>query len=361
MAENKFQLDFNAHTVRDWEKVAQQELINKDPWQNLTKERAGLAIKPYYDSHDILKERKIQIRKSANGLSNWQNAPKVIVVAEKEANEEALNHLNSGADGVYFDIQVDSAKPEALLKNIELPYCSVYFSSYSDSGSFITSFLDFVEKKQIKEKVNGVFYWRNFPSGNPELSKFKDWKNFKVCGILIRENENIVDEIVDALCEAVDIIEQLTTRAGFTNAQALESISFSISIGTDFFIDIAKTKALKNLWFTLQEAYQIKNPTSVFVHGYSRPWIEKNFQPHGNLLKQTTAAMAAAMGGCDAITIEPEAKENKMMTRIARNVSLMLKEEANLSKVNDPLAGSFYADALTHQIASAAWKKFQQR
>jgi len=112
------------------------------------------------------------------------------------------------------------------------------------------------------------------------------------------------------------------------------------------------------LWFTLQEAYQIKNPVPSFVHAYSKSWSEENFQPHGNMLKQTTAAMACAMGGCDAITVEPELPENKMMTRIARNVSLMLSEESHLAKVNDPLAGSFYVDALTHQIANEAWKKF---
>ena len=142
---------------------------------------------------------------------------------------------------------------------------------------------------------------------------------------------------------------------------AFHSLAYSISVDTDFFLSIAKIRALKNLYVTLQEAYQIKKPTPAFVHGYSRPWINEGFQPHGNMLKQTTAAMACAMSGCNSITVEPESFDNKMMSRIARNVSLMLREESHLAKVNDPLAGSFYVDALTHQIADEAWKKFQQR
>ena len=349
MTKNIFHSDFNSHSVRDWEKIAQQELGNKNPWENLTKAKRGTTIKPYYDCDDEGEEKKIHFPHA----TNWQNVPKVIVIDEKKANEEALTHLNEGADGIWFDIQ-QHIKVDSLFNKIELPICSVYFNSKDDS--FFSALADFVESKSMQEKITGAFYLNSEKTN----SRFGRWKNFHPNGIIVKENENIVDEIVDSLLMAVDRVERLRAE-NFSVEQAFCSISFSISIDTDFFLSIAKIRALKNLWFTLQEAYQIKNPVPSFVHAYSKSWSEENFQPHGNMLKQTTAAMACAMGGCDAITVEPELPENKMMTRIARNVSLMLSEESHLAKVNDPLAGSFYVDALTHQIASEAWKKFQQR
>jgi methylmalonyl-CoA mutase len=209
----------------------------------------------------------------------------------------------------------------------------------------------------MKEKVSGAFF-RNDPEKN--LTQSRGWKNFHPHGIVIKRNENVVDEIVDSLLTTVELIERLKKNK-FSVEEAFHSIAYSISVDTDFFLSIARIRALKNLWFTLQEAYQIEKPIPPFIHGHSQPRIKENFQPQANMLKQTTAAMAAAMSGCDVITIESELTENQMMTRIARNVSLMLREESHLAKVNDPLAGSFYIETLTHQIASEAWKKFQQR
>src|SRR6266705_2816262 len=100
MEKNIFGLDFVQHSVRDWEKIAQQEL-GDNPWEKLTKENSGLQIKPYYDSSGAVKN-KIAI---ALLDRNWINAPKVPVTIEKKANAEALAHLTSGADGIYFELK----------------------------------------------------------------------------------------------------------------------------------------------------------------------------------------------------------------------------------------------------------------
>ena len=77
-------------------------------------------------------------------------------------------------------------------------------------------------------------------------------------------------------------------------------------------------------------------------------------------MKETYAAMAAILGGCDALTIEAEEEGNTMMNRIARNTSSILDEESFLSKVADPLAGSYYIESLTKQLAEKAWAKFKE-
>ena len=350
MPKNIFHSDFTTHSVRDWEKIAQHELGNKNPFENFTKEKQGTTIKPYYDRDDSVENKKMHALRSAS----WQNVPKVIVIDEKKANKEALMHLNTGADGVWFDIQQE-VRVDKLLDKIKLPFCSVYFNSKDDS--LFNELTEFVESRSMEEKVTGAFFCSN---AEKIQGRFEHWKNFHTHGIIVPQNANIVDEIVDSLLTAVDRVE-LSIKENFSVEEAFYSLAFSISVDVDFFLSIAKIRALKNLWITLQEAYQIKNPIPAFIHGQSQPWIKENFQPHGNMLKQTTTAMAAAMGGCDAITVIPEVSENETMSRIARNVSLMLREESHLGKVNDPLAGSFYVDALSYQIAGTAWKIFQQR
>ncbi len=280
----------------------------------------------------------------------WCNAPKIFVDSEKKANSLALHHLNSGADGVFFHLQKKEIDAKALLKNIELTYCSVFFES--DSAEFLIDLVDFAEI------MNGAYFSRN-PQVKLKPARFKDCRNFRFCGVVTKQNENIVDEIVDSLLAAVEIIDRLTDD-GFSNEQAFRAIAFLVYVNTDFFLSIAKLRTLRKLWATLQQAYPVGNPVPVFIHVHSLPWIQENYQPNGNMLKQTTAAMAAVIGGCEALTIEPEIAENKMMDRVARNVPSMLREESQLAHVNDPLAGSYYMDAITDQIAAEAWKKIQQ-
>jgi methylmalonyl-CoA mutase len=350
MLKNIFHSDFDTHSVRDWEKIAQQELGNKNPWENLTQTKQGTTVKPYYDKSDTIEEKKLRF----SGTASCLNVPRVIVSDEKKANGEALTHLNTGADGIWFEI-LQAVNANKLLDKIELPACSLYFSSKDDVP--LNSLADFIESKAMSEKITGAFFTEK--DGNI-LSRIKSWKNFLPQGIIVKKNVNIVDEIVDSLLTTVDRVE-LLKKESFSVEATFHSLAYSISVDTDFFLSIAKIRALKNLYITLQEAYQIEKPIQAFVHAQSQPWIKENFQPHGNMLKQTTAAMACAMSGCNAITIEPESSDNKMMSRIARNVSLMLHEESHFAEVNDPLAGSFYVDALTNQIARESWKKFQQR
>lgn len=354
MQKDNLGLDFEQHSVRDWEKIAQQELAG-NPWEKLTKENSGLQIKPYYDLSDLTKENKISIYSSER---NWVNAPKIIVADEETANAEALTHLNSGADGLLFELQLQSIDFGTLLKDIQIQFCSVFFKAENNSASYLKAFADYAMRKPGHEKITGAFFFKDLATEKPDTSLFKSLKNFHSLSISVKENANIVDEIVDSLLTAVDIIDKLTEEE-ISVEQAFRSIAFSISADTNFFLTASKIRALKNLWLLLQTTHQIKKPILAFVHVDSKKWIKESYQPHGNMLKQTIAAMAAVIGGCDAISVEAEDDSNSTMSRIARNVSSMLREESHLSLVNDPLAGSFYMESLTNQIASQAWLKIR--
>lgn len=355
MEKNNISLDFDQHSVRDWEKIAQQEL-GSNPWEKLAKENSGLNIKPYYDSTDFIAVEKIFY----SGERHWTNAPKITVTHEKIANAKALTHLNSGADGVFFELKLESVNFDTLLNGIELQHCSVFFLSEKKSDNCLHAFADYAAEKSVTDKANGAFLFENATEEKINFSRLKGFKNFRIIGISVKEKSNIVDEIVDSLLTAVDIIDKLIIEK-FSPEEAFGAIGFSLSVNADFFLTAAKIRSLKNLWLKLQQAYNVKNLTTAFVHADSKKWVKENYQPHGNMLKQTTAGMASVISGCDAISIEAEDEQNLMMSRIARNVSSMLKEEAHLSVVSDPLSGSFYLESMTTQVSRDAWKKIQEQ
>ena len=70
--------------------------------------------------------------------------------------------------------------------------------------------------------------------------------------------------------------------------------------------------------------------------------------------------MAAILGGCDVLTVSEEDPNQPMMSRVARNVSNILREESHFSNVADPIAGSFFLEDLTNQLTESAWKRLQK-
>ncbi|MBS1981059.1 MAG: methylmalonyl-CoA mutase [Bacteroidetes bacterium] len=355
MSGKKNVFDFAPASIHDWEKTARQELSGR-LLQELVVSANGLAIQPYYHSPDNQLQTKIKFKTSAFlqiGARSWVNAPKILVTDEKKSNAQALLQLNSGAEGIFFELKTSKIDFYALLKGIEFEHCAVFFHAENHSDEVLRDFISFVESQKIQKKIKGVFFNRQATDVSYLLMP-----NFHVNGIVVRPNENCVDEIVDSLLVAVDIFDELLKK----NPQpekAVNSMAFSVDAGTDYFITVCKIRALKKLWLTLQQAWQITSPCEAFIHVDSKKWIHEKFQPHGNLLKQTTAAMAAVIGGCQALTSEPEDGSQPMMSRITRNVSSILRDESHFSKVDDPLSGSYFIESVTDQIATEAWNKIR--
>ncbi|MBL0740066.1 methylmalonyl-CoA mutase family protein [Chryseolinea lacunae] len=365
---NLLQQSFSKTNKADWLKAAAAEIEGKNPEEALAWNSAGLSFLPYYDRHDtaaLTYLQQFEIQPSQHPHSNaryWENVPRVTVTDEKKANSTILHHLNHGADGILLDVQnrptVDFA---GLLENIDWPYCSVSFlathNTPIDNG--ITAFLD--KKNFAANTLTGTVWWTHLPEKNiPKLDVLSHLNHFHRWGI-IEPSSTAVDEVAGALTKAARLMDALTEE-GIEKEIAWKNIALSLPVGTDFYASIAKLKALRLLWSSLAQAFHIvpSADTALHLHVRSEVWINEKFQPHGNLLKSTTAAMAAVMGGCDALTVDAEVEEHTMMMRMARNVSTILREESHLDKVADPLAGAYAVNQLTHTIAQAAWQSLQQ-
>lgn len=355
---------FPSSTREQWTALAKKELGDQDPFETLTRVSAdGLHVKPYYDKSDLNPGalHNFQLAASSEefkGPRSWDNLPPVRVMDEPVANKKALEHLTAGAEGILFDLaQKERVDFDKLLTGIALEYCNVSFlvsSSIQASGYF-----SYLENKGLdKQHIIGTFFWKNLPN---EMIAPQSFQNFQCYGISIPASHPI-DEISNALVIGNNCI-QLLLKKGWKIETAISSISFSIGIDTDFFASIAKVKALRYVWFQVAHAHGFTDfkPGSLVIHARSEAWVNPDFQPHGNLLKETNAAMAAVLGGANGLTIYPEDIENEVMNRIARNTSHILREESHLNKVADPLAGAYLMENMVAEIAEKAWANFQSQ
>jgi methylmalonyl-CoA mutase len=120
---------------------------------------------------------------------------------------------------------------------------------------------------------------------------------------------------------------------------------------------------LRLLWYQVSQVYSLKTyrPGDLQIQAACYPWINPAYEPHGNLINSTASAMAAILGGCNALTVVPQDNDSDTFNRIGRNVSSLLREESNLDKVADPTAGSYALDVMTDTLAKKAWNLFQDK
>ncbi len=168
-------------------------------------------------------------------------------------------------------------------------------------------------------------------------------------------------ELAFALSAAVAYLRALEA-SGLSLDAARGAIEFRLAADADQFLTIAKFRALRTLWARIETACGLE-PKPVFVAGETAWRMMTRRDPWVNLLRQTVAVFAAGVAGADAVTVLPFTQAiglpDAFARRIARNTQLVLLEESNLAKVADPSAGSGGLEALTDDLAVAAWALFQ--
>lgn len=345
------EIHFRTPGEHAWAEAATQELNGANPFEKLLIRKHGLTIEPYYKKSDKnqvgftlpVSDSKIF------GARAWQNMPTIAVGDEKKANTLALHYLNTGADGILFNIERSEINYEILFAGIAVEHCAISLlieSGYEEEASLFLA-------STSNQKLTGCIFYRQ-PKNIKQLLK-SSAPTFLTTGICVEPDTNPVDELVNALEAGVRLFDSFTDQ-GHSPDFIAQQIAFHVSIDTDFFLSIAKLKALRKCWVTILQAYNI-SAVQVNIHASSQAWIKESFQPHGNLIKSTTAALAAIAGGCNYLTVQAESDEEPG-NRASRLVSAVLREESQLSRVADPTAGSYYLESLINQLAEKSWQKF---
>ena len=170
-----------------------------------------------------------------------------------------------------------------------------------------------------------------------------------------------VQELAFTIADGLEYVRHALER-GLDIDRFAGRLSFFFAIGMNFFMEVAKLRAARLLWHRVISQFDPKDPRSAMLrtHCQTSGVSLTEQDPYNNVVRTAVEAMAAVLGGTQSLHTnsfdEALGLPTDFSARIARNTQLILAEETGIPKVVDPLAGSYYIEALTAELASEAWK-----
>lgn len=389
--------EFPPVTTQAWEEKIKTDLKGADYEKRLIwRTEEGFNVKPYYRAEDLAGLEYLKsipgeppyIRGNKQGNNNWIVRQDILISDIEEANRQALDAIAKGADGVGLKAtEITTHKQMSqLLNGIDLTKTGINFLSSRSYPLTLELFVYEVNHRgiggdQILGSVNfdpisyfllnGDFYmnWNHNLEETEYLlttieKRLPLFKAITINGHYFQNaGSSLVQEVAFSLASASEYLAGLTAK-GFSASTVAPRIMFSLAVGSNYFMEIAKIRAMRLLWARMVEQYKPEDACAMqtFIHSSTALWNKTIFDPYVNMLRTTTEGMSAALGNADSISIQPFDMTFRepvdFSCRIARNQQLVLKEESYLDKVVDPAAGSYYIENLTHSIAHHAWSLF---
>jgi methylmalonyl-CoA mutase len=175
---------------------------------------------------------------------------------------------------------------------------------------------------------------------------------------------NAVQELAFTLATGLEYLRELNQR-GLDVDRVAPRMRFAITVGEQFFTEIAKLRALRMLWSQLVTGLGGNNESKkISIHARTSLWNKTVVDPYNNLLRGTVESFAAVLGGCESLQVgafdEVVRPPDDFSRRLARNTQLVLQKECQLTQVVDPAGGSWFVESLTAEIATRAWTLFQE-
>ncbi|WP_426484088.1 methylmalonyl-CoA mutase subunit beta [Flavobacterium sp. 2] len=362
MATNLFD-DFNPISSKQWKQKIQFELDGADYNETVIwNSPEDIQVKPFYHNDEFTKSAAVETH-----VSDFKICQNIFVHDVEKSIKRANNTLERGAESLRFTIQNENTDIVSLLENLPLENRIVYFNL-----TFLS--IDFVKKlNEISVQKKAIFYCNLDPIG--QLARDGNWfttsdkSNFETLekisnqtnlsflsvdlGLYQNAGANITQQIAYSLAHANEYLNRLPTST--------KTIVFQISVGTNYFFEIAKLRALRMLFKLIATEY---NP-DLDCHFLVTPTKRNKtiYDYNVNMLRTTTECMSAILGGADAVANLPYDalyhKDNEFGDRIARNQLLVLKHESYFDKVDNPADGSYYIESLTIQLAEKSLNLFK--
>ena len=196
-----------------------------------------------------------------------------------------------------------------------------------------------------------------------EMPKFN---SISISGYHMQEaGANLVQELAYTLADGREYV-RAAMNAGMDVDKFAGRLSFFFAIGMNFFMEAAKLRAARLLWHRIMDEFGAKNPRSKMLrtHCQTSGVSLQEQDPYNNVIRTAYEAMAAALGGTQSLHTnaldEAIALPTEFSARIARNTQLILQEETGITNVVDPLAGSYYVESLTAELAEKAWALIEE-
>lgn len=366
--------EFEAVSAKQWKQKIQFDLKGADynntlVWQSLE----GIHVKPFYHKDDFSKD----FRPIPGQPSQWNIGQFIFIDNPEIANKLALDAINRGATAIYFSANASKASndPNAELafefqkvfQDFPFEKVTIYFNFQFLNSDFLSRLISFLTEK------NATVFYNLDPLGN--LARTGNWFHNQ------KTDSELLEKIIrtNTASSILSIDTTLYENAGANKVQQLayglahaneyltaldlnnHTISFEVSIGSNYFFEIAKIRALRKLYAALATEYGINTNCHVIARPSKR---NKTLYDYNlNMLRTTTECMSAIIGGADTICNLPYDnlyhKSNEFGERIARNQLLVLKSESYFDMVSNAGDGSYYIESLTEELAQKALELFK--
>ena len=409
---------------QDWAALATRELKGSAPEDLTWHTVEGIAVKPLYTEADLKSVTHLGTipgqapfvrgpRATMYAGRPWTIRQYAGFSTAEESNAFYRKALAAGQQGVSvaFDLAThrgyDSDHPRVpgdvgkagvaidsvedmkiLFDGIPLGEVSV---SMTMNGAVIPVLASFIvageEQGVAREKLSGTiqndilkeFMVRNTYIYPPEPSmrivadiiaytaaEMPRFNSISISGYHMQEaGATLVQELAYTLADGREYVRTAIARGMDVDAFA-GRLSFFFAIGMNFFMEAAKLRAARLLWSRIMDEFEPKKPQSRMLrtHCQTSGVSLQEQDPYNNIVRTAYEAMAAALGGTQSLHTnsfdEAIGLPTEFSARIARNTQLILQNETGITNVVDPLAGSYYVEALTDQLASEAWKLIEE-
>ncbi len=276
---------------------------------------------------------------------------------------------------ILFDqIPLDKMSVSMTMNGAVLPVMAFYIVAAEEQGVQPEQLSGTIQNDILKEfMVRNTYIYPPEPSMRIIADIFAytsrhmpRFNSISVSGYHMQEAGATADlELAYTLADGLEYV-RTGLKAGLDIDDFAPRISFFWAIGMNHFMEIAKLRAARMLWAKLVKQFNPKNPKSLALrtHCQTSGWSLTEQDPFNNVTRTCVEALAAALGGTQSLHTnaldEAIALPTDFSARIARNTQLYLQQETNITKVVDPWGGSYYVEALTHELAHKAWALLQE-
>lgn len=414
---------FSPSSDADWRKAA-EESLDGAPFEKklVTRTPEGIDLQPIYSRADgeklALGETWPGFKPYVRGTeplgaraNGWLICQELPYGQPEEFNAALLRDLNQGQNAVnlLFDVATrlgldpDSALPGEVggcglslatlddlaraLRGVDLAAVPVYAPAGVSAPAIVAMFAAaLAEQGRKPSALQGAVLADPFsewlgrgilPGGlgaaYDDMAMLADWaaktkSPLRTVGVQAGQwaeaGGSAVHELAFGLATGVEYLCALAARKVTVN-RAGPRFLFTYSLGSHFFMEIAKLRAARLIWArAVGAAGGNAAAAKLACHVRSSLWNKTVLDPHVNLLRATTEAFAAVTGGCASLHVaafdESFRVPDDFSRRLARNIQIILAEECQLGRVVDPAGGSWYVETLTRQLADRAWTLFQE-
>ncbi|MDJ0823339.1 MAG: methylmalonyl-CoA mutase [Paracoccaceae bacterium] len=275
---------------------------------------------------------------------------------------------------LFDDIPLDKVSVSMTMNGAVIPVMANFIVTGEEQGVSRAQLSGTIQNDILKEfMVRNTYVYPPEPSmriiadiieyTSNEMPKFN---SISISGYHMQEaGANLVQELAYTLADGKEYVKTAMAR-GMDVDKFAGRLSFFFAIGKNFFMEAAKLRAARMLWHRIMTDLGAQNPRSKMLrtHCQTSGVSLAEQDPYNNVIRTAYEAMSAVLGGTQSLHTnaldEAIALPTEFSARIARNTQLILQEETGVTNVVDPLAGSYYVEKLTHDLAEAAWKLIEE-